>query len=216
MKQIMEKIMQNNKVQGWVKGLLPICLLALLPLCATAQSAKEVLDKAAQAVSNKQGISAKFNISGPNFSPTNGTIYVKGKKFQATTSVATIWFDGKTQWTYMKDNNEVNVSNPSESELQALNPYNFINIYKKGFNYTMTTKGNSYEVHLTATDKKRSIQEMYITVSKSGYVPTQVKMKQKKGWTTINISNLKASKLSDSMFRFNTKDYPHAEVIDLR
>ena len=208
--------MHNSKLQGWVKWVLPLCLITLLPLFATAQSAKDVLDKAAANVSNKNGISAKFRISGPNFSPTDGTIYVKGRKFQATTEVATIWFDGKTQWTYMKAQDEVNVSNPSEAELQSLNPYNFINLYKKGFTYTMTTKGNNYEVHLTATDKKRNIQEMYITVSKQGYVLSQVKMKQRNGWTTINISNLKATKLNDSQFRFNAKDYPHAEVIDLR
>lgn len=212
----MERTMHNSKLQGWVKWVLPLCLITLLPLFATAQSAKDVLDKAAANVSNKNGISAKFRISGPNFSPTDGTIYVKGRKFQATTEVATIWFDGKTQWTYMKAQDEVNVSNPSEAELQSLNPYNFINLYKKGFTYTMTTKGNNYEVHLTATDKKRNIQEMYITVSKQGYVLSQVKMKQRNGWTTINISNLKATKLNDSQFRFNAKDYPHAEVIDLR
>lgn len=190
--------------------------MALACVLNYGQTAKEVLDKTAKTVSNKQGITAKFNISGPSFSPTDGTIQVKGKKFLATTSVATIWFDGKTQWTYVKKNNEVNVSNPSDDELQALNPYNFINIYKKGFSYTMTTKGNSYEVHLTATDKKRNIQEMYITVNKTSYAPTQVKMKQRNGWTTINISSLKASKLNDAIFRFNAKDYPHAEVIDLR
>ena len=190
--------------------------LALLCSLSYSQTAKEVLDKAAATISNKQGITAKFKISGPNFSPTDGTISVKGKKFQASTEVAIIWFDGKTQWTYMKQNNEVNVSNPSEAELQSLNPYNFINLYKKGFTYNMVTKGNSYEVHLTATDKKRGVQEMYITVNKTSFVPTQVKMKQKQGWTTINISNFKTAKLSDSMFRFNNKDYPHAEVIDLR
>ena len=190
--------------------------LALLCSLSYGQTAKEVLDKAAATISNKQGITAKFKISGPNFSPTDGTIAVKGKKFQASTEVAIIWFDGKTQWTYMKQNNEVNVSNPSEAELQSLNPYNFINLYKKGFTYNMVTKGNSYEVHLTATDKKRGVQEMYITVNKTSFVPTQVKMKQKQGWTTINISNFKTAKLSDSMFRFNNKDYPHAEVIDLR
>ncbi len=199
-----------------MKRIVLMITMALACVLSYGQTAKEVLDKTAKTVSNKQGITAKFNISGPSFSPTDGTIQVKGKKFLATTSVATIWFDGKTQWTYVKKNNEVNVSNPSDDELQALNPYNFINIYKKGFSYTMTTKGNSYEVHLTATDKKRNIQEMYITVNKTSYAPTQVKMKQRNGWTTINISSLKASKLNDAIFRFNAKDYPHAEVIDLR
>jgi hypothetical protein len=41
-------------------------------------------------------------------------------------------------------------------------------------------------------------------------------MRQQKGWTTIDISGFKQSKLSAGMFRFNSKDFPNAEVIDLR
>jgi outer membrane lipoprotein-sorting protein len=57
---------------------------------------------------------------------------------------------------------------------------------------------------------------MYITVNQKSHVPSQIRMKQKHGWTTINISNFKAVSLSDGTFRFNAKDYPQAEVIDLR
>lgn len=199
-----------------MKRIISIITLALVCTLSYAQTARQVLDKAAETVSNKQGVTAKFSISGANIGNTSGTISVKGNKFHASTPLATIWFDGKTQWTYMKNNDEVNVSNPTEAQLQAINPYNFINLYRNGFSYTMTTKGANYEVHLTATNKKRSVQEMYITVNKSTYVPTNVKMRQSSGWTTIKISNFKATKLSDSMFRFNSKDYPHAEVIDLR
>jgi hypothetical protein len=71
-------------------------------------------------------------------------------------------------------------------------------------------------VHLTATDKKRSIHEMYILVNQKTYVPSQIRMRQKKGWTTININNFKQTALSDGIFRFNSKDFPNAEVIDLR
>ena len=199
-----------------MKRIISIITLALVCAVSYAQTARQVLDKAAETVSNKQGVTAKFSISGANIGNTSGTISVKGNKFHASTPLATIWVDGKTQWTYMKNNDEVNVSNPTEAQLQAINPYNFINLYRNGFSYTMTTKGANYEVHLTATNKKRSVQEMYITVNKSTYVPTNVKMRQSSGWTTIKISNFKATKLSDSMFRFNSKDYPHAEVIDLR
>jgi len=199
-----------------MKRIISIITLVLVCTLSYAQTARQVLDKAAEIVSNKQGVTAKFTISSANIGTTNGSISVKGNKFHASTPVATIWFDGKTQWTYMKNNDEVNVSNPSEADLQAINPYNFINLYRNGFNYTMTTKGGNYEVHLTATNKKRSVQEMYITVNKSTNVPTQVKMRQASGWTTIKISNFKATKLADSLFRFNAKEYPHAEVIDLR
>lgn len=180
-----------------------------------AQTARQVLDKTAAVVSAQNGMTAKFNIKGSQLQ-SSGTIAVKGKKFQATTPQATIWFDGKTQWTYMKKNDEVNVSTPSESQLAAINPYNFIYLYKKGYSYTSEKVHNNYVVHLTATDKKKPIQEMYITVLQKTYVPSQIRYRTSKGWTTIDITNFKAVKLSDGTFRFNSKDFPTAEVIDLR
>jgi len=181
---------------------------------AYGQSAKQVLDKTAAIVAAKSGAKASFTIKGEQFN-TSGTIAVKGKKFQATTPQATIWFDGKTQWTYLKKNDEVNVANPTEAELAAINPYNFIYMYQKGYKYTMEKKNGSFIVHLTANNK-RSIQEMYITINSKSHIPSQIRMRQQKGWTTIDISGFKQSKLSDGMFRFNSKDFPNAEVIDLR
>lgn len=191
-------------------------MLAVTICSANAQTAKLVLDKTASVLSNKGGVTANFSITGKNIGTTSGKISVKGRMFQATTPQAMVWFNGKTQWTYMKSQQEVNVSNPTEAELQAINPYNFINIYKKGYSYTMKTVSAGYEVHLKATDAKRQIQEMYITVNKSTYAPSQVKMRQGKKWTTINVSSLKKANLSSSVFTFPSKDYPNAEVIDLR
>ena len=191
-------------------------MLAVTICSANAQTAKQVLDKTASVLSNKGGVTANFSITGKNIGTTSGKISVKGRMFQATTPQAMVWFNGKTQWTYMKSQQEVNVSNPTEAELQAINPYNFINIYKKGYSYTMKTVSAGYEVHLKATDAKRQIQEMYITVNKSTYAPSQVKMRQAKRWTTINVSSLKKANLSNSVFTFPSKDYPNAEVIDLR
>ena len=191
-------------------------MLAVTICSANAQTAKQVLDKTASVLSNKGGVTANFSITGKNIGTTSGKISVKGRMFQATTPQAMVWFNGKTQWTYMKSQQEVNVSNPTEAELQAINPYNFINIYKKGYSYTMKTVSAGYEVHLKATDAKRQIQEMYITVNKSTYAPSQVKMRQGKKWTTINVSSLKKANLSNSVFTFPSKDYPNAEVIDLR
>lgn len=196
-----------------------ICfVITLLMLCTNiqAESAKSILDKAAAVVSNPSGVKAHFQMISKQFGSTNGEIAVKGNKFHATTPDATIWFDGKTQWTYMRGNDEVNVSNPSEAELQAINPYNFINIYKKGFKLSAKTVGNSYEVHLKPTNKSRKIQEMYIIVDKNTYHPTHVKMLRKDKWSVIIISQLTATSLNDAMFQFNAKDFPQAEIIDLR
>ena len=187
-----------------------IIMMLLLCVGVHAESAKRILDKAAATVSNPGGVRAHFQMISKQFGNTNGEIAIKGKKFHATTPDATIWFDGKTQWTYMKGNDEVNISNPTEAQLQAINPYNFINIYKKGYKLSSKKVENSYEVHLIPTDKSRKIQEMYIIVDSSSYRPTHVKMKQKDKWSTIIISQLTTASLSDNLFQFNSKDFPKA------
>ena len=179
-----------------------------------AQTAKAVLDKTASMVSNKSGAKASFTIKGDQMN-ASGTIAIKGRKFQAATPQASIWFDGKTQWTYLKKNDEVNIATPSVEEQQAINPYNFINMYKNGYKYTMEKKNGHFIVHLTASGKK-SISEMYITINQKSYVPSQIRYKTGKGWIIIDIRNFKAASLADGLFRFNAKDFPNAEVIDLR
>lgn len=182
---------------------------------ANAQSAKSVLDKAAASVTVASGVKANFRMT-TTTGNTSGTIAIKGKKFYATTPQAKIWFDGKTQWTYLKNNDEVNVSNPTEAQLQAINPYNFINLYKNGYTYTMNTAGTNYVIHLTSNSADRKIKELFITVNKKSYKPMQVKMLQGKKWTTFDITSIKKEKIADSQFRFNSKDFPKAEIIDLR
>ena len=192
-----------------------IMVAALMSMGSFAQSAKAVLDKAAGTITAQSGVKANFKMTTANGS-TSGTIAIKGKKFYATTPQAKVWFDGKTQWTYLKNNDEVNVSNPTEAQLQAINPYNFINIYKRGYTYTMNTAGSDYVIHLMASNADRKIKELFISVNKKSYQPKQVKMLQGKKWTTFDINSIKKENIPDSQFRFNAKDFPKAEVIDLR
>ncbi len=192
-----------------------IMVAALMSIGSFAQSAKAVLDKAARTITAQSGVKANFKMTTANGS-TSGTIAIKGKKFYATTPQAKVWFDGKTQWTYLKNNDEVNVSNPTEAQLQAINPYNFINLYKYGYSYTMNTAGNDYVIRLMASNANRKIKELFISVNKKTYQPKQVKMLQGKKWTTFDINSIKKESIPDSQFRFNAKDFPQAEVIDLR
>lgn len=199
------------------------CMFILLSLIAgvcgmSAQSnmsARSILDKTAEVVGNAGGASASFTYSGANGS-ADGTITIKGNMFKAVMSQATIWYDGKTQWTYVKSTEEVNISTPSDTQQQSMNPYNFINLYKKGYDLTSKKSGNNHEVHLTAqTGSGRKIKEMYVIIN-ANYQPVKVKMLTDKGWSTITVSGFKTGNYADTVFRFDAKAYPNAEVIDLR
>lgn len=185
-------------------------------LAQTGTEARRVLDKTASVIGRKGGAKADFTLSSPKVGSTSGTICIKGKSFHATTPQATVWFNGKTQWTYMKKTDEVNVSTPTQAQQMAMNPYTFINMYKSGYTLGMTTKGNLYVVHLVAQNKQRSVQEMYIHVNKASYVPSKITMRQGNTWSEINIRNFTPKDQPNSLFTFNAKDYPTAEIIDLR
>lgn len=189
-------------------------LLATGLYAQNAAQARKILDKTAAIVGRKGGASANFSMSG-KAGNTSGTISIKGTKFNARTPQAIVWYDGKTLWTYMKNNQEVNVSTPTKASQISMNPYTFINVYKSGYKLGMKNVSGGWLIHLTATNNARTIREMYITIGKN-YYPKTIKMRQSNGWTTINVSNFKAKNLSDATFRFNAKDFPHAEVIDLR
>lgn len=202
-----------------MKKIVLICFMSLFAMftwAQTANEAKKVLDKTASVVGRKGGASASFKVSSTKYGNTSGTISIKGNKFHAKTPQAIVWFDGKTQWTYMNSTEEVNIITPNEAQQAAMNPYQFINLYKSGFDMSMKTVSGYYQVHLTAQNKKRSVQEMYININKKTYIPSQVKMRQGSSWTTIDISKFKASNQPNSLFTFKAKDFPKAEVIDLR
>jgi outer membrane lipoprotein-sorting protein len=197
-----------------MKKLVLITLLLLSSVTAlfAADQGKKLLDKVSDRISVSKGFTASFTISSSKFN-NSGTISVKGNKFCARTPNATMWYDGKTQWVYNKKADEVNISHPSASSQQSMNPYTFVNLYKKGYTITSTDVASGTQVHLVG--KGKSISEMYILVDKS-YNIKEIKFYQKGNWVTIHISNLKNQSLDDTVFTFNAKDFPKAEIIDLR
>ena len=132
-----------------MKKIVLICFMSLFAMftwAQTANEAKKVLDKTASVVGRKGGASASFKVSSTKYGNTSGTISIKGNKFHAKTPQAIVWFDGKTQWTYMNSTEEVNIITPNEAQQAAMNPYQFINLYKSGFDMSMKTVSGRYQV----------------------------------------------------------------------
>lgn len=140
-----------------MKKTILITLMVMLTLTIGAQNAaqaRKVLDKTAAVVSNKNGATAQFTLSSAKTGTVSGRLSLKGNKFQVTTPHSIIWYNGKTQWSYLKSTEEVNVSTPTAAQQLQMNPYRFINMYKTGYNLGLTDKGKAYWVHLTARNPK--------------------------------------------------------------
>lgn len=207
-------------------------LIALLSLPVIAQQqqsqAKAVLDKTAEAFRKAGGVKADFIVkavtNGLAEGGESGTIQLKGEKFVLKTSDMVTWFDGKTQWSYVAKNDEVNVSNPTQEELQQINPYTFLYIYQKGFSYKLGTakvfRGKAvWKVILTAKDRKPELERITLYVTKDTYEPLYILLQQRGQQTRseITVTNyLTRQHYADNVFVFNRKQYPSAEIIDLR
>lgn len=213
-----------------MKKTLTIIAMFFMALTSFAQkdpAAKKVLDATAAKLGSLKGIRSNFEIAqfnGANQSSDTmkGTILLSNNKYKVEAPGATItWFDGKTQWVYIPENEEVNVSEPSKEEQATMNPYAFIGLYKKGYNYSMTKttlRGTTvYEVRLTAESASADIQEARLDISLD-YIPISVRVRQgKKTWTRIRVSGLQGKqKFTKDTFTFPSSQYPNAEVIDLR
>ncbi|RHI91377.1 MULTISPECIES: LolA-like putative outer membrane lipoprotein chaperone [Phocaeicola] len=195
-----------------------LVLILFLSVSLSAQKdkqAREILDKTANALQQAGGIRATFEGTG------NGTLLLKGNRFYLNSGGIQSWFDGKTQWSYLESSEEVNVSNPTPEELQTINPYALLSIYKNGYNYkyagTKSRNGKQgFEVILTP-ENKQDITSITLFVSQT-YQPLYIKVEQSnKSANEIIVTSYQTNQpLDNATFKFDKKKFPNAEVIDLR
>lgn len=193
---------------------------------AYAQTARQILDKTASKLKHSGGIEASFEgtqFKGQHETGTaTGNIQVQGSKFKIASNALTTWFDGRTQWTLLNGSNEVNVSTPTAAELQQVNPYTFINLYKQGYNLKLANTNYNgkqcHEVRMIAQNKNNGIQLVILVIDKQTNLPLSIRMKDNHGeWTRIRVNSLKTKRhWSDANFRYDAKQHPDFEVIDLR
>ena len=201
-----------------MKRLLTIGMLVLLPYYLGAQTdrkAEEVLDKALSELSKTSGIRADFA------GTEQGFLLLKGEKFYLNSGGIQSWYDGKTQWSYVADTEEVNISHPTREELQAINPYLILMRYKTDFdyNYKGTQTRNGVKGHeIVLTPKHLGNREVIRVFISHSHQPLAIKVEQDgRTMSEINVIKYQTNqKLEDGMFRFNKSLYPNAEIIDMR
>lgn len=209
-------------------GTVVLCLGFFMPAMAQKDAkAKEVLDKSSASLAQAGDISAYFTLNvkdemNKTSQAFDGTILMKGNKFKIDTPDQNIYFDGKTQWTYQKSYEEVNITQPAGEEIQALNPKSIFAIYKKNCNYKYAGTKTDIKMRkvqeVTLLPKNGEISQITIQINSTDYFPVLFHLFYKNKIENIIYINKYQTKqnFSDSQFVFDGKQYPDAEIIDLR
>ena len=202
-----------------MKKILSLIIIGLIGCLQGVYAQKKILDDAAAKLKRDKGIVIDYAISTKGNGTTKGTLSCQGRRFHAVSSELSMWYDGKTMWSLNKTNNEVYVTEPSDAELSKVNPYCFLDIYKKGYKISEGKSTGTYnEVILTATNKKTDIQGATVRINKSNKTPRNIEITTKnKTIISITVTSYKGGqKFADSSFRFDKAKYPKVEVVDLR
>ena len=199
-----------------MKKLFFALLTLLLPYCLSAQTdkAKVVLDKVVSTLTKDGGIQIDFE------GTESGSITMKGEKFYLHSGQIQSWYDGKTQWSYVADTEEVNISHPTPEELQGINPYFILVNYQENFESSykgMKTHEGKQVQEIVLAPKGNAHEQITLWISKTNH-PIYIKVENNgKPVSEIHVKNVRKQKeINDHVFRFNKSLYPNAEIIDLR
>ena len=151
-----------------------------------------------------------------------GDITVSGNKFRLKMSGQEVINNGSTIWTYMKSENEVNISE-SDPEEQDMSPSRVFNMYKKGYKYAYVgdekVGGEVCNViELSPEDKSNPIFKVRMNISKKDNSVKSWKMFKNNGNRyTFTIKNFTPNVPVDAnTFAFDKSKYKGVKVIDLR
>jgi Outer membrane lipoprotein-sorting protein len=191
--------------------------------------AKDLLDKSSETYEQAGGIEAGFTLNIKDVTNKmsevfDGFILLSADKFFIETPDYALFFDGRTQWVYDKEFDEVNISEPDVKEVQTLNPSSVYIMYKNGYNYKYLGEKTDIkmrkveEVELTSPDKKNDINRIVAQFDKTTLMPLMFHLYFTSGMENIiYINQYKTNQIiADSVFSFDKKKYPDVEIIDLR
>ena len=202
-----------------------LLLAVLVSICIQAQDAMKVLDIAADRIREAGNVKIEYKAgifsNGTETASSSGTMWLQESKMKLEADGIKTWYNGKTRWCYVPEANEVNIDEPNKKEMAAMNPYTFMNIYKKGFKMTVketVLRGEAvYEVYLKARYAKMEVKEIYVDVRKSDYQPLCIRLRENKDWQRVSVLSFKGNlNLSDDFFTFKESEYPNVLINDMR
>ena len=212
------------------KLLLTVVTLGLMASQLMAQTdpkAQEILKGVSAKYKSYKTLSASFKLNlldqkTKKTSVQTGNVSLRGSSYNFSMAGQTVMCDGKTIWTYMKESNEVQVSD-NKPTADAISPTTIFTMYEKGFKSKFladkTVAGKAVQlIELTPEDNKKSYFKIQLTIDKAGKYVNEAKVFDKNGniYTYSIVKFTPNAAVTDDLFSFNKAKYPGVEIVDLR
>jgi outer membrane lipoprotein-sorting protein len=154
----------------------------------------------------------------------SGTLYVQSaaNQYKLILPGREMTSDGKTLWTWLKEEKEVQVTD-AVTDGEGINPAKIFLIYEKGYKYLLTGEsklaGRTIQtIELTPENTKQQWFKIRLGIDKlAKQIKTATLFDKNGSRYTYTVKNMTgAVKLAASFFSFNPKAHPGVEIVDLR
>ena len=195
----------------------------------TDEKAKVILDKLSVKTKAYKSIKADFNYTLDNKADginetQSGSIATKGEKYLLKIAGQEIRSDGSSIWTYLKDAEEVQITEVDEDNEDNITPTKIFTMYEKGYRHEFikdetvgaVVTSIVYIYPLDLDEKSYHTVRLYINKSKLEITKIIIMGKEGNVYTYKIKSFVPNAVIADSEFIFNASNYPGIEIVDLR
>ncbi|MGJ1203577.1 LolA family protein [Sphingobacterium lactis] len=213
-----------------MKKLLFVCIAFLAATTGFAQdkAAKALLDEVSRKYDGYSTIQSDFSFkatqkNGESYTDKGQLFLNKGaNKYKINLPTQELISDGKSVWSVLKEDKEVQVSEADNSG-QSIGPNNIFTFYRDGYNYVSSTDesagkvGKLTVIDLSPADTKSNYAKIKLRINKNKHIHDVTIFDKSGAKYTYTINGLYVnSPIADAAFQFQKTKYPGFEVVDLR
>lgn len=204
-------------------------IASLMMLAQGSVPQMEILDQVAAKTEKYVGLKIDFTMYVENLhnakrdSYKGNAIYKQGL-YKMDIMGQVVYSDGKTNWTYLKDADEINITNNSDNEAFMTNPQAMLKDYKSKFKVNYISDKFEKNRALMEFDfypkqiENKKYSKITIRIDKTKKQIFSVRYVGKDGVNyLVEIDKmLENPTIADTEVKFNKASYPGAELIDMR
>lgn len=212
------------KALNWI-AIATLCLGSIQTNAQTDAKAKSLLDDLSAKTKAYSSIKADFNYTLDNSAADihetqSGSIAIKGDKYWLKIAGQEIHCNGKTVWTYLRDAEEVQVTEFDADNKDQITPSSIFTMYEKGFRHQfIKEEGGIAQVNIFPLDldsKNYHTVKLYINRGKMQISKIEILGKEGDTYTYTIKSFQPNASIPETLFSFETSKHPDVEVVDLR
>lgn len=206
-----------------MKKILFLFLLFIpLLLCAQSDSAVALLENAIKKIEADAAVQMTFSYSvydagGAQQFADDGSLKLDGGRYALLLSPMKLWCDGRTQWSYLAQANEVYITDADSEEAQIYNPVYLMGLYKKGYACSVESAGDKNIITLQSRGEEDFDKVLLYLDTKTAQPVAMQIFVEGQGYTAVYITSYKSGYNFDSrVYTCPLEDFPTAEIVDMR